>query len=485
MTSEVPTRVWSPQQEAIFQWFRSGSGHLTVEALAGTGKTTTIIEAINDAPEERILLCAFNRRIAEELQRRLSVGTLRAEAKTLHSIGYGLVRQKWPEVTVDPRARGNQLSTLVLPPGTKWTIQRLICQLCEKARELKPLAQSAHDLLDLAIEYDCTPEKWMEGAGFRLERIALYAYRMMEKATEPAPAIDYADMLFLPLRLGWTDPTYDLVVVDEAQDMTEPQLDLALGLSKGRIALVGDSHQAIYKFRGADSDALGRLTKTLEAQTLGLTTTYRCAKSIVALAQTLVPGLEAREDAPEGTIVEILPSQLEAQAAVGDFILSRINAPLVPLALSFLRAGKRCRIQGRDIGKNLKALATKIARGAKAETIDDFLTGLTAWEVRETQRARTLEKEQLINLIHDRAETLEHLAEGCASIKELEDRLEYLFADEGSDQIILSTVHKAKGLEARRVFLLKWTLEKFKGPEEDNIKYVAYTRAIEELVFVL
>jgi len=61
-------RVWSAQQEAIFGWFGSAGGNLVVRARAGTGKTTTILEGIGRAPEGKILLCAFNKRIAEELQ---------------------------------------------------------------------------------------------------------------------------------------------------------------------------------------------------------------------------------------------------------------------------------------------------------------------------------------------------------------------------------------------------------------------------------
>ena len=61
------THKWSEQQESIFGWFREGEGNLVVRARAGTGKTTTIIEAITYAPEEKILLAAFNRKIADEL----------------------------------------------------------------------------------------------------------------------------------------------------------------------------------------------------------------------------------------------------------------------------------------------------------------------------------------------------------------------------------------------------------------------------------
>lgn len=84
---------WSDQQVQIFNWFKSGTGNLIVRARAGTGKTTTILEGINHAPENKILLAAFNKRIATELTEKL--GDPRAEAKTLHSLGYKFLTYAW------------------------------------------------------------------------------------------------------------------------------------------------------------------------------------------------------------------------------------------------------------------------------------------------------------------------------------------------------------------------------------------------------
>lgn len=478
--------VWSPEQEAIFEWFRSGSGNLVVEALAGSGKTTTIVEGTKRAPEPTIFVCAFNKRIAEELQRRLA-DRLNIEVKTLHSSGYQLIRQQCPEVTVDGRLRMKLIRDEVYPPDLHWSIQRLIDNLHTKTRELLPLASKPNDLIEIALEYQLTPERWMEATGWKLWKIAATAFQAIEEAekTEDLSAIDYADMLFLPLRHHWTAPTYDLVVVDEAQDMTEPQLQLALGLSKGRIVLVGDSHQAIYGFRGADSGALGRLKAVLSAQTLGLQTTYRCGTTIVAEAQKIVPAITAREDAQPGEVAEIRYSDLKDLAGPGDFVLSRSNAPLVPLALYFLREGKRCRVQGKDIGKNLTILVEKIARSVKAQDVSQLLAGVSKWESREIERAKEADKSHLIEGIQDKAETIRALSEDLDTLEDLKQRLEFLFDDGGEAQIICSTVHKAKGLEADTVFVLADTLKRrVMTPEEDNIKYVAITRAKERLVWV-
>jgi DNA helicase IV len=96
-----------------------------------------------------------------------------------------------------------------------------------------------------------------------------------------------------------------LVIIDEAQDMNASQLLLAMKSCKkgGRIAVVGDDRQAIYGFRGADSNSLDRLKGELVAHELGLTTTYRCPKVVVAGAARLVPDYTAAPAAPEGEML--------------------------------------------------------------------------------------------------------------------------------------------------------------------------------------
>jgi superfamily I DNA/RNA helicase len=83
-------------------------------------------------------------------------------------------------------------------------------------------------------------------------------------------------------------------------------------------------------------------------------------------------------------------------------------------------------------------------------------------------------------------ETLRSLAEDLASVTELEARIGQLFNDAATapgGQIVCSSVHKAKGLETDRVFVLKDTLREW-PEEEKNIQYVAITRAKRELVWI-
>ena len=96
-------RVWSKLQQDIFADVREGDGHTVVEARAGTGKTSTIVEALNHIPSgQRAMLVAFNRSIARELGERCPSNT---RCQTLHSHGFGAVRKAFKGVTVDEDKR--------------------------------------------------------------------------------------------------------------------------------------------------------------------------------------------------------------------------------------------------------------------------------------------------------------------------------------------------------------------------------------------
>lgn len=276
------------------------------------------------------------------------------------------------------------------------------------------------------------------------------------------------------------------ILVHNCQDMNQAQILLAQRVCRksGRIVVVGDDRQAIYGFRGADSGSLDRLKKELEASELGLTITYRCPKSIVAEAQEYVPDYEAAPTAPEGIVSNMNREKMLQAALPGDFILSRKNAPLAGVCLALMREGRKAKIEGRDIGKGLTSLVRKL----KGKSLSDLFKKLETWRGKEIDRAQSLSKksatETRMAYVNDQAETIVALSEGVSSVNELEKRIESLFTDNNiGNSIVCSTVHKSKGLESDRVFVLDNTFT-MSGPEEDNIMYVCVTRAKKELVYV-
>lgn len=768
---QVLARVWSPEQQAIFNWFESsgdqlpddplsaiGGGHLSVDAVAGSGKTTTLIEGVTRAPEQNPLVCAFNKRIADELNTRLQ-RTL-ATAKTLHGLGYGLIRRHWKGMPVaQDDDRCDQITRAVVAQDTPTPIRRLVSKLHTKAREMCPLDWDEDVLTELALRFDCEPDEgWKQ---YDLQYVVHRAGEALAHATTTAPTravgIDYADMVFLPLAWDLTSREYDLTVVDERQDMTAAQLELAMRVSSGRICLVGDRHQcqpagtkvrtvhgdvpiehieagdsiaswdrhsshliqsakvnavasrdyagelysvgagsesarctpnhkwvvrwadkpttvwmlylmqkgtsfrvgqcqmfrqtsdgvqlglqvrvsqeradaawilglygshrdaltaerivsaqfglpelcfeatnhtifspemidtvwatlgdltinakrclaafermieypfyqrtarrlgrqtlfeieavnlldglmsipvpvdkrriawhpitvskapfvgrvysldvarhhkyvsdglvtcnSIYGFRGADIDGYDRLRQMLQARELPLSTTYRCATSIVERAQRLVPHIQAVAGAPEGTVSPVEYDQMLREVAPGDFILSRLNAPLVGITLALLRTGTRARMAGRDIGAGINTLITKRLKVFPGMPLTELCDRLDRWERQQVQKYAERGLLQMVDQTHDQAGMIRALAEDADTTKALLDKIWWLFSDVANeDQIVCSSIHKAKGLEATTVWGLQESLyRRGDSQEERNLDYVMTTRAKTHLKMV-
>lgn len=485
----------SPQQELIHQEFQHGSGHVVIVARAGVGKTTTAISGALKAPESKILFTCFNKRIKDEGNAKLKqLGATNAVFQTIHSLGYSAVTRFWEGVRLCDNFERQTSLTLAVCGGTAPdAIKRLVSKLHTLAREIVPHATKAEELFDLAIQFECEPAEEWEQTNYNLEYVCARAVEAMEIAASRKPAdglIDFADMIFLPVRNSWLTKSYDLVIVDEAQDLTVAKLEVAHGVCRGRLFIIGDDKQAIYGFCGADTGSLARLQSVLNAKELHLTRTYRCGKAIVREAQRLVPDFEAADTNSDGEVLYLPIEKLLEAVGPGNFILSRLNAPLVSIAMRLLRNGKRCRIAGRDIGKGLIALVRKF----RAKSVPDLLGRINTWQTRETIRltAKFSGKldsptyQQRLEAISDQAEMLCSLTDNCRNVDEVTNRIVALFTDDGlgdAGVVTCSSVHKAKGLEADKVFVLMDTMRD-NSDEERNILYVAVTRAINTLVYV-
>lgn len=476
---------WSPEQEAIFEWFRSGSGNLVVRARAGTGKTTTIKAAFAKAPERRMLYVVFNKKNQVEAERKIT--DPRVEVRTLHSLGLNFIRQVWDGVQPNDDVEVDRIEAAAsdIPDEAVGAVKRLVA--FAKNTTVNP---SVEDLIDIS-EVRGIECPGLEAQGWDARRIAEVAHNVLALSRERdvQGRVSFNDMVWLPVAMGWVRAQFDLVVVDEAQDMNLPQLLMARGASNGRVVVVGDDRQAIYGFRGAVQDGLDMMKRDLNAAELGLTVTYRCPRSVVALAAALVPDYRAAAEAPEGTVTGLSDGALVDSLEVGDSVLSRVNAPLMPLCLRLLRRNVPARIEGRDIGKAL----LEIVRKLKARSIPDFIRRVESWGDKQRARAeKSKNAEAKLEVIDDQVATLIAVSEGCAGVSEIEARLVNLFQDtdeKSKPAVIFSSVHKAKGLEWNRVFILRETFnrkvaDEAQAKEEANIYYVAITRAQKHLILV-
>ena len=461
---------YSTEQSAIFDWFKSGQGNLIVKARAGTGKTTTIKSAFEHAPETRMAYFVFNKK--NEIEAKSKIKDFRVDIKTLHSLGYYFVRNFWRGCKPDDEVESDRVNSLFNfseLPLERVSLLKLIG--FAKNQFINPTNE---DLENICAERDIYFERVN---GIELCQKALE----ISKIQDSRGRISFNDMVWLPCALNIVKPIYELVVCDESQDMNVPQLQMVRQSCSGRTIVVGDDRQMIYNFRGCHADGMGMMKTVLRATELKLTTTYRCPKSVVKLAQEIVPDFNAHESAHEGAVLHH-PNSLAA--IPGDAILSRANAPLMPLALSLLRNGIPARIEGRDIGRQLLTMV----RSQKAKSVPNFFEKINSWFEKQVARlGKGKNSEKRIEQSQDILDTLSALAENCKSISEIEQRINNLFDDTRPDSkpaVVLSTVHKAKGLEWQRVFILTETFRRGKGIEEDNIWYVAITRSQRDLILV-
>ncbi|NJK63633.1 MAG: ATP-dependent helicase [Synechococcaceae cyanobacterium SM2_3_1] len=285
--------------------------------------------------------------------------------------------------------------------------------------------------------------------------------------------------------------------MDEAQDLSRAQLELVLKLPSptGRMVFVGDPNQAIFGFAGSDDQSWGRIREAIHPTEFPLSITYRCPKSHVALAARLVPQIEASPSAPQGEVKVISSNQIKSLVKAGDLVICRFTAPLIALCLKLvIQEGIPAKVRGREIGKLLSALVKVVAQRFPKHFLEELNTYVGA-KVEQLERDGKLAS---IESLKDRAAALETCFEvfgsECQGIPEFCQRIEALFDDEipQSKCIILSTIHRAKGDEAERVFLLQSdsmpTLSlganDWQKQQEQNLLYVALTRAKHRLFLV-
>lgn len=466
-------RAWSTYQRAIFDDAATGRGHTVVIARAGSGKTSTIVEALGRMPRGgRSLLLAFNASIERELIQRAPAGV---EVQTLHKYGLSLLRQAFGRVDVDAEKLRRLVRELRIPVEPKgWSTFKRAVSMAKAT-----MAETPEDVFNLIDRFGFEVE---EGEA---EALAGCVLRALQGAADNPRSVDFDDMVWLPLRLGLRPRGLDRVVVDEAQDLNRSQIELALRACRpgGRILAVGDDRQAIYGWRGADPRAIPGMVERLGARVLPLSVCYRCPRAVIEEAQRYVHDIEAAPGAEEGLVEEATESDLIRRAQPGDFIVSRVNGPLVELALELILRGKRAAITGRDFGQGLASFVER----AEATTVEGLLEWVDAWEGEEVKRL--LERDRDPSEARDRAMCVRRVAHGAGSLGQVLDRIGRLFDDGGTGpRITLSSTHRAKGLEADRVWMLADTYRSFTRPggsvEEDNLAYVATTRARRELRLV-
>jgi hypothetical protein len=494
------------EQEAIINTAMQTTTSIMINAYAGCGKSSTLELLAKALPPTPMLALAFNVAIKKELEARFPANVT---IKTLNGLGHaawgGAIGKR---CEVDDRKVGKLVTDLAKGEGL-----RLSTEAWNSVKSLVDSARQAGLVPSIFLQKGLvpdTPETWQElNSGLFPEcEYPDLARAVLCQSIKLAMAgkIDYDDQIYMSCLFDGSFPRFSLILVDEAQDLSTLNHIMVKRCAgpTGRLIVVGDRKQAIYAFRGADSSSMDSL-KALrpEWMELPLTTTFRCAKSIVARQQEHAPGYNAFATNPEGEILswwkEEDPSWdweavKEATPKGHTAVLCRNNAPLLSLAFKLIRAGVGCHMRGREIGKGLVSLSKKIIKDDSTPR-ETCLALVDEWISRETRLAQANGKEPKVAAVTDRGEcllaVLEHPSVDTAG--SLRRALESLFAKDTG--VTLSTIHKAKGLEWETVVVLDpWRIpSKFAQraaslgdtrqiEQEYNLRYVAETRAKRTLI---
>ena len=452
-----------------------------------SGKTHTLKELCNRTKEgTSCLFMAFNKSIAEELKTKLPTTV---ECNTFHSMG---LRTLMKNFRFRMQLEENKCFSLCMELfdfrkkeyKEKMRYYFALQELWEKIR-LSLCEINERNVSALCIEYDLDYENSMINDLNKInERWRKDCAKIQDNKSFK---MDFPDMLWIPYNFvdEMNFPKYQVVMADEGQDLFTLQKEILQRYIKprGRFVAVGDSKQLIYNFMGSDLDVFNSIKGMPNTICLPLSVTYRCAKKIAEVANEVFPGTECVPTAKEG----VVRSGDIFEAESGDFVLCRNNFPLVVTFIMLLEKGKKASIMGRDFGKSLCRLLDG------QERLDDLylllddkvskLKGKGLSEIAITNNASYValkEKVSIIEILYKRFP---------GSFLALKQKIKNIFSDDKTG-IILSTIHKSKGLEAKRVFFLNPELipSKFaKTPKalyaEDCLKFVAITRAKEELVY--
>ena len=466
----------STEQVAIFEHMKNDRP-LMVPSYAGTGKTSTIIEAFQYIkklyPNKSILYLIFASKNAIEAKEKTSSDI---EVSTVHSCGFSALKRAYgPKIDVDKYGEKDyNIATALLGPedekaDLRYNFVRAINfakgYLCETVDELLPILEK-HEV---------------EFCNMNETEFCQKVFNACEIGAQQYMRITFEEMLYIPIKKNLSFTQYDVVAGDEIQDNSPARNEVLLRSLKpgGKLITVGDRNQEIFQF-ASSCNAIDKIIDRVNPDILALKTTFRCPKSVVRMAQEYVSDYVADENNIEGEVKYCGMNEMLRDVRPGDAILSRVNAPLVSICLNLLKEGRKASILGKEMGKGLSYMLKR----SEASDVNGFLDWLSTWESSEIERL--VKKNKETGHISDKADVMRAFCEGTNDLSYVRKRIDEMFSDEDnhSARVVLSSIHRSKGAEWNNVFLLNDTCKPGKSVEEKNIFYVGITRSKRTLTLV-
>jgi DNA helicase II / ATP-dependent DNA helicase PcrA len=492
----------SAYQQAIIGCERP---YVLVEAGPGSGKTATSAERLHALPTElqswkHARYVAFNTEVKTQMAKLAPDSGM---ACTAHGLGRAAVKNRWygwkgkpPENWIQNDKYADRIKGFaneyhvtkekwydwIQATSDLWDKWRLMMKGTDP-----PLAA---DVEQLCARFEIEQVQRPEDMAILMGDLAAFG---VESAGH---TVDFLDFLWLPWQSQLRMQTYTYGIVDECQDASPLVWWLVKESFPCRMMAVGDRMQWLYGWMGSNMEDMDDWAEEYGATRLPLPVSYRCPKSHIKAVQHISPELEAYKENIEGTIVTVHEDALFKDGLVkGSVIIGRKRKDIVRHAFRLLKRGARVRVQGSEIGKELEAVIGRVARRCNHD-FDAFGVALREyqWEyhltlIKQNRPQRTMEalfdRVASVQVIYDRA-----TEEGITDIPTMLADLK-LLSSEGNEDVLLTTIHGAKGREWDYVVLLDPDMADLMGRgevtnsmEHKCLQYVQSTRSKDTIVKV-
>ena len=484
--------------------YENKNKYILVNAVAGSGKTFSLIKSLDYIPKGKaIKFFAFNKSIASELKEKLP---LTIDTSTIHSFGMTSIAgyiQRRAKLKVEELKSWSFIENYMTEIGRQWEnnnqkftyifdMIKLINMWRVNLCDFDTLTTDEEKVRYLMSRYDVYPDGTYATNFIHIwNKIKKYNEKGLEGKLQNFK-IDYVDMIYLPVQFPQIRvKQFDLVYVDECQDLSKCQLAFVERSIKttGYGVYVGDSNQNIYSFAGADEQSYNTLKTREKTLELPLSVSYRCGQSIVEMAKMINPQIEPNPGNHLGNVIRKGGDVMTAQE--GDFVLCRNLKPLITLWFHFIGRGDKCYIRGKDLSKNLLNLVSKVKHLPVEKGLESMMEDLYVLETALINQGEpNPKKNKRYTTLLEETSSIIAISKHFSHMKDVLDILDKIFTDDPVNGIQLMTIHKSKGLENDRVFIVrrdlipsKYALQDYQLQQEQNLLYVAITRAKRELIF--
>ena len=538
-------------QQNIYNFIEHGTGNGIIDAVAGSGKTTTLMGCVSHIPNlNDVIYCAFNTSIRKEIQKKFKDEKKNVKVSTIHALGYQMLRaarkfilddNKYNQIIKEPAFFETLIPDIDMILGfhSHPTVDEL--RRLEERRDVldwdeknslnegqQYVGKIIRRLLDINQKYRCTLEEddvecydamirhfgiipyYEQGYSTYSNEVKAYFslhQKLIKEGNSMAIShgiIDFTDQIYLPYIMNLTaQKKYGFVFVDECQDLSKAQVKIVEKYLRedGRLLAVGDPYQAIYGFAGADCNSFERVKKAFNCTTLGLTDCFRCPQDVIKLAQKLRADIKGFKDYP-GKLYKIPNREVTVNIKDGDLVICRTRLPLRALALKLINKDFKVKIHPDELQEFMgdykkNFTAQELRKVLHDEIVDSFFEHAKERNInritKDNQNADPIIRKILIKEESNAMiETMDFLRKKyfdwhLNTLESILKRLKLMLSNPSDDAIRISTIHRAKGLENDRVFILEY--DKLPPPrdleweniQERNLHYVAVTRPKEEL----